>query len=272
MTRNWACPTSEEWDRYLLDPDWINKAAFFTHLQDCPQCRFYVDRRSGELAELKDAWYKTRSPRVIRLYPLENEISIGAKAELHLAAEGLDEAQSIGSITLTSPDKEVLLRAVRDHRTRDVWLYIVADDIQKYRQAMVRPFGSDREFFPDEKGRINLGQISWPAREQLTAEIKLPKAVFTLSPVTGELVDTGVTQLNSPHGDRIEVTMFGKGRNRRLDIHLLEISGLAEGQTIKIAIRTGEITQILPIGSDLKGETTLENLGESDKLEIYLFH
>lgn len=272
MTRIWTCPSGEMLDLYVLNSDQVDREYLDEHLQKCALCRFYVERRKRQLLEISDMWNGGKKSRIIRLSPVVNEIYINGDSESRLAAKGISDSEPNNSITLASPDKEILLRAVRDHRTHDVWLYLIAEDRDKYLKALVKPFGINKEFLSDEKGRINLGQIEWPIKENLTAEIFLPKAVFNMSPIEADMDEAGSVELQSSDGDRIKVTVSGKGRSRRLDIKLLDVLGLAEGEMVKVAMRTDQGTHILPIGSAQKGETTLENIGECDKIEIYLFH
>ncbi|MEW5923554.1 MAG: hypothetical protein AB1746_06165 [Candidatus Zixiibacteriota bacterium] len=272
MTRNWTCPTSEMLDQYILGSAQVDRRALEEHVQECALCRFYVDKRKGQFQEIQDSWRIEQESRVIRLYPVENTIYLIGDSESRLAAKGFADSEPNSSITLASPNKEILLRVVRDHRTHDVWLYLIAEDKEKYLNALVKPFGINKEFLADERGRIKLGQIEWPIKENLTAEILLPKATFNMFPIEGGVEKTGTVELKSSDGDRIQVTVSGKGRARRLDIKLLDVLGLAEGAKVKIAMRTDRATHIMPIGYDQKGETTLENIGESDRIEIYLFH
>jgi len=69
--QNWTCPTSEEWQRYLLDPEDTDRGELERHLEVCPQCRFTVARLRRELDVLRAAWVESATPDAIRLFPVE---------------------------------------------------------------------------------------------------------------------------------------------------------------------------------------------------------
>lgn len=267
----WTCPTGDQWDRYLLDPAISERQEFERHLEECSVCRFLVAQRRRSLDELDRIWHETARPYLIRLSPLVVTDSIEEPTARLLAAKGNGDTAKAEAVTLSSADQSVLLRAIRDSHTKEVWLYVVADEPNMYRNIVVKPFDAEEEYLTDEQGRVNLGVIDWPEPEKLTAEVHLPKATFTMRPLTEFGDKNEPTELRSSAGDRISVIFTGEGRNRRLEIQILEISELESKAPLKIAVRgTGMkgALRVRPVSID---RVTFEDIELPGKLEIYLY-
>ena len=268
---NWTCPTGDQWDLYLLDPKRVNSRKLEQHLTICSACRLVVAQRRRYFDELSRMWNEAARPRCIHLTPLEVGGTSEEPAARLLAAKGNGEFTKAEAITLSSEDQSILLRAIRDSHTKEVWLYVATDEPNMCRNIVVKPFDVDKEYLTDEQGRVNLGVIDWPEPEKLTAEVHLPKAIFTMTPLT----DTGdrarPIELKSPAGDRISVVFSGEGRNRRLKIEILEISDLESEAPLKIALRgpgTEGALQVKPVTAD---RVVFEDIETPERLEIYLY-
>jgi len=270
--QKWTCPVSEEWDRYLLQAEFEGRPQLENHLRECPQCRFYVQQRVRELEELGNTWGRLPSDGVI-------ELTCFSEAEGHddtgatlLAAKGDSEPPHTEAVALASPDRKVLMRAVRDHHTREVWLYILSEDPSLLKDALVKPFRQDREYLADDQGRINLGNIEWPSASELKAEIRLPKASFKLDHYDPQRDIENVVELKSARGDRINITITGEGQNCRLGIEVVEIQGLRAESMFKVAVRESGRLNILDIKDVIDRTAAFDNINIPERLEIYLYY
>ena len=268
MKTPWLCPTEERWTRYLLDPKLSGREKLARHLETCPYCRVVVAARERELGRLADQWAASGKPDVFYLAPMSEFSDLQADAGV-LAAEGKRATPPVEAATLSSPRQEVLLRVVRDQQTGDVWLYLMSGDPDCYRNVIIKPFGEDREYITDDLGGVNLGLRDWPGSEQMTAEVHLPKASFTMQPLEDEEPHSVV--LESPGGDRIKVTYEGDQRNRRLEIQLLDVSNIKKDVPLKVAVRGLEAESMLRVQTIISQRALFEGLESGQGLEIYLY-
>lgn len=268
--QKWECPTSEQWEKYLLEEEVTNRQQLQSHLEGCPQCRFTLTQLNKEFESLQAAWDESTAPDVIHLSPLPPDVAQNVPTPLELAAQGALKGTEKDAITLASEDQKVLLRAVRDAHTKETWLYVVADDPALYENVLVKLSLRNQEFVTDTQGRVNLGVVNWPEKELLTAEVRPPKATFAMSPFRG--IETGESaELKSSGGDRVKVALIGEGRNYRLEIQILELSKAHMRATLKVAIRgagTDKLVQIQPVVSD---QASFGNIDANEKLELYLY-
>lgn len=270
MTDLWRCPSAESWDRYLLDADSGDREQLGEHLENCAYCRLLVENRKRELAELAYAWTDSRPAAVIYLTPYQDSAIPNGHSATLLAAKGNGESKVPGAIALASPDEKVLLRAVRDAHTREVWLYLLSEEPDLVKNVVVKPFGQEQEFVTDAEGRVNLGDIEWPSSENLNAELRLPMATFHLEPI--EPSDQAASlELRSEAGDRIRVSLTGTGRNRVVDIRIVELAKATSDSPVRVAMRgQGSLSrlQVEPVELDHAAFKLPESQGE---IEIYIY-
>lgn len=271
MIKKWTCPTAEQWERFILKAELTDYQELEQHLETCAECRFLIQERRREIEELSLFWREVSKPDVIHLSIHEDMVSLDGVSRRLLAAKGREEGSHPESITLSSSDKKILLRAVLDSRTEETWLYLLADDPGMYSNVLVKPFGSEKQYLSDDKGRINLGKVDWPADERLTAEVQLPRAQFILRPVEDLSVEGESAELRSPGGDRIKVTLSGEGRNRRLEVKILDVPGLVKEVGLKVAVRGRGVARVLQTRPPRAGTASFEEIGEIGSLEIFLF-
>lgn len=265
-----GCPSREQWDRYLLGEELIERKELEWHLAMCSFCRLLVNERRNFLAGLTQVWNEASRPTVI-----EFRLIAGAAQQLQgsglLAAKGDSEDSTPETATLSSSEQEMLLRVLRDAHSQEVWMYLIAEDPAMYANVIVKPFGEEREYVTDSQGRINLGVIEWPQSNLLKAEVHLPKALFNLS-LMKDLPDERPTIiLTTPGGDEIKVAISGKVRQRCLEIELVKLSDFSSEIPLKVAIReTGKdgMLQVRTLASD---RASFDNIKALDRLEIYLF-
>ncbi len=149
-------------------------------------------------------------------------------------------------------------------------MFLVHEDPAMYRNVLVRPFGLEREFLTDPQGRINLGKIDWPTPDLYTADVRLPLALFTLSPLDLSERQQSAT-LTSANGDQIRVVLSDSERSKRVEIEILNLTGLAEQNPIRVAVREGDSSDIVLLSAGGSKRATVGNLKAVAPIEIFLF-
>lgn len=269
MTAPWSCPSSDDWHRYHLDPALPDRQELEQHLNQCPYCRLVLEQIAKDIDLLATDWRRSGDSSTYHLFMVAGSPEPSADATL-LAAQGTDNPFVTRSAVLSSPGQEIIMRLVLDPYSDETWLYLTAEDQALYHNVLVKPFGG-QEYVTDDKGRVNLGVVEWPAQEKLTAEVKLPKAVFVLTPITQPAGERQATVLKTPAGDQIRVTLSGDGRNRRLEVEVVAAPTLLPDIPLKIAIRgvvAPQLTQVQPVVS---AQAAFDGVDISEKLEIYLY-
>jgi len=267
----WNCPASEEWDRYLVDPESAEDKQLGAHLESCPFCRLVVNEKRRELTELAGAWQQGELPRVIHVKPTSDLSNLPLASTPLLAAKGQTRERAVGAVSLASADQKVLLRAVRDSRTGDLWLYLISDDPRLRQDVIIEPFGMKQEYAVDERGRVNLGRMDWPAADQLYAKILVPTATFKMTPLNFSEDGEKSAILETEAGDRIEIAIDGTSGNLAISVRILELATLRSESPTKLAIRwrgkAGSL-QVQPVTSNLVQFTAVEIDGG---LDIFVF-
>ena len=265
------CPSLEEWQRYLLDDRMENRPALEQHLENCAYCHFVLERCRQQLAQLERTWSASGSKNVICLLPIEVEAFTDDRVARILAAQGEEETKQIASVTLASKDRSIVLRAVQDAQSKDIWLYLMADNPASCRGILVRPFATGAEYLTDDSGRVNIGQREWPKEEMLTADAVFPVATFTLSPFRVDLGDVVSTVLDGPSGDQIRVTLTGKGRNRRLEVKVLKLADPQKETPVRVAVRRPGDEGLVSIETAVSDLACFDDIDVQGSLEIYLY-
>lgn len=268
---NWTCPTGEQWERYVAGGEAENQPRLKEHLAACPYCRFIVGQLTGELDAVSRAWKSVAVSHAgpIVLFPL-TPVDIDTAPAL-LAAQGNGTSETPDAIVLTTPDNAFLLKAVRDAHSGETWLFLIAENPGADRNVLVRPFGGTNEYITDDHGRVNLGKIDWPDPNRHTAEIRLPRATFVLTPPADTPVPEEVAQLTSPAGDNIRLTFTGEGRNRKLDIEIISLADQAPDSPIRIALRGPDSVDIIPLSEPSQPRASFDRVRLEGRLEIYLY-
>ena len=264
------CPTSSELEVFILDPVCPDRDRLNAHIESCPYCQISVGELRREWSELVAASEVSASASFI-LIPID-EVSTFAGSTT-LAAMGADAPTPVRGFTLASPDRVMWLKVVRDAQTEDIWLYLYSEDEALVpRNAVVRPFGMERDFVTDEQGRINLGRAAWPGKESLRAEVKLPSASFRLEEIGDLDRPTGEATLTSPAGDRLHVSWTADDRGRRITIEVQSLAGLSAETPLQVAVRArGVETPVQVRSSQLERPLTIEHSGSLDRIEIFVY-
>jgi hypothetical protein len=268
MNRSLQCPTGEEWDRYIAGAPGERQSWLAEHLRTCPFCRFAVAERRRELAEIGPIL--DRPELLLHLFPFPIEPIAGISIP-RLAAQGSESVPPPESFTLASADRRLLLRAVRDPRSGEIWLYLLSDDPSLCRNVLVRPFGAEREYVTDNLGRVNLGNLNWPVPEHQTVEVRLPTAMFVLHPYEAGSEASAGTILSSPQGDQIRVTISGQGAGRQINIELLSIGSQTSDAPLRVAVRDVASGQIKMVRAASTGRAVVGDFAVPETIEIFLF-
>jgi hypothetical protein len=263
---NTGCPSSSDWDRFLTDATGDSSRELRSHLATCPRCRFLLDQRAQDMEELSQAW----SGFTVSLTCWDLHLDVPAHSE-RFAAKPAKSAPLSESIRLLSPDQRIMLQAVRDSRTNDIWLYLKADDPLLYQHILVRPFNWDREFLTDDAGRINLGPAQWPTPEQQVAELKLPAATLELVSVDKTPRYQEPCVLISPFGDEVGIKMVESGPHARLEIEILKRAPVHGDKPLKIAVRSRTSGQSFILEPGPAGLPTVNPIAAQEAIDVYLF-
>jgi hypothetical protein len=261
------CPSGEELDQFLAGSQSLDRTQIEAHLTVCPYCQYYVTERS--MSEVRTVIEPVPVNKAIVLRRMPGVFGLTSPARL--AADTGETPRGEKSMMLTSSDNNLMLKAVLDERTKETWLFLLAEESSLYANALVRPFGGNQDYVTDERGRANLGKINWPSPENYTAEVFLPMASFSMRPAEISRFDSPPTVLTSPKGDEIRVSLNDAEGSRRLGIEIVKLTGADPGIPIKIAIREGTTgpVQMIRSGSGTKSE--LETSKAAAVIEIYLF-
>lgn len=262
------CPTGEQLEKYFFGAKPADNDSITRHLEECPYCRFVIDQLKKASVDEKAAWMQSARTDIIMLSPWELDES---PEESLLAAQSANNDTAPAAITLSSSNREIILRAVRDSRTKEVWLYVLSDKPDYFQNVLVRPFDMTGDFVTDNHGRINLGVIDWPPEYSANAEVHLPKAIFSLASVSN-LDDTKRSmEIDSPQGDRIHVMFSGGKHAQRLKIKIIHLADYHEDRPLKIAIRGAGIVCLGEIERRVEDSIIFDKVDDTGELEIYLY-
>lgn len=274
-TQSPHCPNHVQLDLYLLGSDQGALAWIGEHLRTCPVCRAQAERRRADFVAYTSAMgEQAKSPRS-RTYVFRpwRDREIGSPMVFRaprLAAKGADEEETPGSLTMISTDQQIMMKVVQDQRTGEAWLYLLSDQREICRNALVFPFMMKQGFVTDDTGRVNLGKIEWPSDERLTAEIRLPAATFHLSPLVQ--FEPGKPQMvESADGDILKITYHAEGQFRRLDIQIVELHGVNQDSPLRLAVCERDGTRLQILHPALTRATSVDGVQDSGAIELYLY-
>lgn len=270
--RRWNCPNSEDLDRFFLDPGFERHNEINDHLSECQHCSLYISRRKKEFTEIEETWMRGSLPGVIHLREHGEPEQIEGAGNNLPAGRGEKILALAESLILVSENMEILIRAMRDQSTGDVCLILVSEIPEIYKNILVRPFNLMREYISDDEGRINLGKIEWPSKEDLVAEISLPKASFTLNPHENSADKSEDFDLTSSNGDLIKVRLQKTGGNYRIAINTREIKEVQNKESLKVAVRENGRSRTQIIGKISDGTVSIDNINIENGIEIFLYH
>ncbi len=264
-----SCPAGEDWDLFLLAEQAQRDSGMVEHLRTCPYCRFLVNQRSAELRQYADILDSLLCSRVFQLHRADETELIILQDSL-IAAQSEPEISSPKFVNLISSDQRLRLTAVYDTSTGDTWVYVVAEDPQMYQGVLVRPFGADRAFITDYRGRVNVGKVDWGSADTATAEVQLPQAVFSLAPIADTIDRTPPTVLTNEAGDQVQITFSQVGSSKRVEIQVLKLSSQAADAPMRVAVREGQAGE-LKMFPPQESHVFVDGVMKPEAIEIFLF-
>lgn len=264
------CPTARELEVFILHPEYSGRIKVKDHVDSCPYCQISVAELTRQWSAL-ERMARPQADCVFVLLPTSDSAQIIAQPAM--AAKGEKPVADPRGLTLASSDRVMWLKAVRDSHSEDVWLYLYSEDESLVpSNAVVRPFGMDRDFMTDDRGRINLGRISWPSKDLLRAEVRLPSAAFRLEEIGDLDRPSGEATLTSPAGDRIHVSWTMVERGRRITIEVQALADLLPETPLQVAVRARGVGTPVHIRSlQLEHPLTVEHPGALDRIEIFVY-
>jgi hypothetical protein len=256
------------------------------HLEQCAFCRNYVENQrlvsesvkhaESEAIPLKalklaDRLYETAlAGRMISLKPsLPKDTPL-----LRLAADGDKEFRPrVENITtLCSENPEIVLRIMRDFDRGHDYLQLISDDPALSSHIMVQIPQLQKEFITDENGRAVIDAAVLDKPEQLSWQIRMPDAVFSLEPLVCDPDRTEYTEdivLTTEKQDKIKVTFEGKTEGKQISIRILELEGRTDFGVVRVSVSQHRTS----LFKEMKRDESLSfNLVDADdKINIRLY-
>ncbi len=267
---NWKCPTSDTWQRFLTSPEGIDSEPLQQHLLACPYCTYFVSQLRqlyGDLLADRDR----SSGDSILLGPWTESVDDLRAGHTLLAAEGGIEPETESALVLTSQDNRVLMRATRDLRSGQTWLYVMSEEPARYQNVLVKPFAGAVSYLTDENGRVCLGDIPWPEPHTMTAELRPPKSSLLID-VSDDWPETGQEMvLQSLDNLRLRVSVSRTGRGCRLQVEATDWPQSIDPGTVTIAIRnSGNLSDTI-IAPLTTGCITHDCSDADSQIQIYIY-
>jgi len=267
---DWKCPTSDTWQRFLTDPEGIDREPLHQHLLACPYCTYFVSQLRQLYADLLADDDRSSGDTNV-LLPWTEPVDDMRTGHTLLAAQGGVEPEAESALVLTSPDNQVLMRATRDTRTGQTWLYLMSEDQARCQNVLIRPFAGGTSFLTDENGRACLGDIAWPEPHMMTAEIRPPKASFSIA-LTDNWPETG-QEIVLPSLDnlRLRVAVSRIGPGCRLHLEATDWPQSIVPGSVTIAIRNSKDFSDTIIAPLTTGCVIHDCTNADSQIQIYLY-
>jgi hypothetical protein len=239
------------------------------HFSRCGICQAVVSDRREALLSLGLDCEPLVAPGPILLYRWTPD-EAAARPSARLAAQSKDPSELPVSVTLVSPDKRLMMKAIRDQRTGETWVHLLADDPALIRNVLVRPFGSEIEAITDENGRVNIGSVKWQESETLVAEVRMPRATFTLNRLPQPAEEGSTALLSSEAGDKIKVTLMEQGTTRQLEIEIVQLAHSDKNAPVRVAVKRGAGAPLI-VAPLQAGKVRLPSDSNSRPIQVFLF-
>jgi hypothetical protein len=263
------CPSPEQWDVFLMTAPEGRDVELIGHLEACEYCQVTVQNLAETLRACGYGFAVETNlqPILLRLH----EPEMGPPAGMGLLAAQASSAHDLTqSITHVSSDKALIMKAVRDARKGETWIFLMAEDPTLVANVLVRPFGLPEEYITDQSGRVNIGAVDWSGLEAQPTEVRVPKASFTLTPLTFPPDARSSAILSNAKGDEIRVVLSYVGSGREMEIEVLTLSGLAEDSPLRVALRD-PVTGSLQVSTCARKIARMAQVPEFDAVQIFFY-
>jgi hypothetical protein len=184
------------------------------------------------------------------------------------AVEGLEHAA-----TLYAEDPELVLRVMRDRQTGEESLHLIGADPDLTTNVLIHIVEPSLDFITDRQGVARLGEQRLQNPESLHWQVRLPEAVFALSPLQYNPEQPGSRrefELETDADNRIRVALESRAEGVMLHLTLLRIGGSESLQRARLVITQGTS---MPQTVEAKGPAscTITGLTASEPIGIRVF-
>ena len=156
----------------ILEKSQIEKIEF--HLSECKDCEKYYNELKLFYTDLNNLEKREKyTNELFSLYPDSDENNY-----MSLAAQN-NEKDQIGYKyfnTYATAEKLILIRVFRNNSTGDFNLFLICEDVEKIKNALVNIEGIDDDFISDNEGLIKIKDHSFD--KQMKINIHSPIARF----------------------------------------------------------------------------------------------
>ncbi len=275
--RRTDCPDEFELASYMAGilPS-EERSALECHFIDCSECRRTLVEvvRMGPVPDeacipvsLPRAWRRIEAAlnkfdaesgdsinagKVIPLFPrplLNHQDDTG-----HALAAASIENEVPPLVTFTNEDGSILGKFLRDERTEEVSVFLIAEDMEFVRKALVRihnpQAGFKAEGLADEYGVFPLGKAPLLRPDETSLELKMPDATFQLEPRKwrDHLVAESTLELSSPEGRTLRIELIERGVRREYRLDLSDLCAEQPECTLRVYVTDARHAEEVEVG------------------------
>jgi hypothetical protein len=256
------------------------------HIEQCVFCYNYVENQRLLLESLKQAEKGAMPLKALKLADRLYETALAGRMVslkpllpkdtplLRLAADGDKEfrPQVENITTLCSENPEIVLRIMRDFDRGHDYLQLISDDPALSSHIMVQIPQLQKEFITDENGRAEIDASVLDKPDQLSWQIRMPDAVFSLEPLVYDPNKTEYSKdivLTTEKQDKIKVTFEGKTEGKQISIRILELDGKTDFGVVRVSVSQHHAS----LFKDVKRNESLsfDLVDATDEIKIRLF-
>ena len=251
------------------------------HIFDCDRCR----ERVGLLAALNQEFavreetvshgierlFGEATPElpVISLHPMQSGRHTPDRF-YRLAAQGERPVEKFDVFSFSNPEKGIVGRVLCDKESREVSLFLIAEDMQKVKGQKVTLVDTDLEAITDDEGRAQFGKQ--PDFKCSNIQIQSPLATFDLSPHQIETRPASRRHsglLKNAEHDEITLEIDKSSEPNSYRISIVKIKGTKGKKELQVVAFTDQERTLSQ--STKKGVTVLETDGPESILRIHIF-
>jgi len=265
-------------------------AAWHTHLQQCDFCRDRFHWLTSYYQGVQKEYESCPTPAIKTILGTQD---VAAKSGTYIAypfiskrvpplppknlpilradSDTNEPFENIG--VLVTENQEVLVRVMRNTETKEVILHLIAGSADKYRNVLVRIPSLEGEYTSDEYGRVPLGRVILPSREELFVEVETPRATFELASLDlpqDQVVAQTEVVLTNEQNDSIRVEFIPTDLRYTLKVHLLTLRQEEEKNHLRVLVVRRSNGQRW-MKAVKKGVAVFQGLQQNGELRIQVF-
>jgi hypothetical protein len=256
------------------------------HLKSCDYCRNYVENQHLVLESIKQAEKEAMPQKALKLADRLYEKALAGRIIslkqllpkdtplLRLAADGDKEFRPrVENITtLCSENPEIVLRIMRDFDKGHDYLQLISDDPALSSHIIVQIPQLQKEFITDENGRAVIDAAVLDKPDQLSWQIRMPDAIFSLEPLVydpNKTVYSKDIELTTEKQDKIKVTFEGKTEGKQISIRILELEGRTDFGMVRVSVSQRSATLVKDIKRDESLSFDLVDADSTINIRLY---